>query len=210
MYKSYTLKYSLKGIGKVKKKKVKVWKDVDEVVKASSLKDKEKDIFKIMIEIPQGEKALKWWVSFIFLLKEVETLSLTTKQELFIQGLIKGYSQREAYKMAYEADNMKNETIDKRASELFSKGEIKGRYEELKNELKEKAFYTVEKANDDLNWIKLKAKEDIESKGIKQANANTYLGAVKQQIELNGITIKEAKADIDNIIKFEIVGAKNE
>ena len=60
MYKSYTLKYSLKkGIRKVKKKKVKVWKDVDEVVKASTLKDKEKDIFKIMSEIPKGEKALK-------------------------------------------------------------------------------------------------------------------------------------------------------
>ena len=59
MYKSYTLKYSLKGIGKVKREKKKVWKDVDEVVKASSLKDKEKDIFKIMSEIPQGEKALK-------------------------------------------------------------------------------------------------------------------------------------------------------
>ena len=43
----------------MKKKKVKVWKDVVEVVKASSLKDKEKDIFKIMSEIPQGEKALK-------------------------------------------------------------------------------------------------------------------------------------------------------
>ena len=43
----------------MKKKKVKVWKDVDEVVKASILKDKEKDIFKIMSEIPQGEKALK-------------------------------------------------------------------------------------------------------------------------------------------------------
>ena len=43
----------------MKKKKVKVWKDIDEVVKTSSLKDKEKDIFKIMSEIPQGEKALK-------------------------------------------------------------------------------------------------------------------------------------------------------
>ena len=41
----------------MKKKKVKVWKDIDEVVKASSLKDKEKDIFKIMSEMPQGEKA---------------------------------------------------------------------------------------------------------------------------------------------------------
>ena len=43
----------------MKKKKVKVWKDVDEVVKSSSLKDKEKDIFKIMIEVPKREKALK-------------------------------------------------------------------------------------------------------------------------------------------------------
>ena len=112
--------------------------------------------------------------------------------------------------MAYEADNMKNESIDVKASNLFKQDKIRLRYEELKNELKEKAFYTVEKANDDLNWIKLKAKEDIEAKGIKQANSNAYLNAVKQQIDLNGITIKEAKADIDNIIKFEIVGAKNE
>ena len=43
----------------MKKKKVKVWKDIDEVVKASSLKDKEKDIFKTMSEIPRGNKALK-------------------------------------------------------------------------------------------------------------------------------------------------------
>ena len=134
---------------------------------------------------------------------------LTTKEEIFVQCLVEKKSQREAYKFAYEADNMKDETIDKRASELFSKGEIKGRYEELKNELKQQMFYTVEKANDDLNWIKLKAKEDIENRGIKQANANTYLGAVKQQIELNGITIKEAKKDIDNVIKFELVGANN-
>lgn len=78
------------------------------------------------------------------------------------------------------------------------------------NELKQKMFYTVEKANEDLEWIKNKAKEDIEYRGIKQANATTYLGAVKQKIDLNGITIKEAKEDIDNVIKFEIVGAKNE
>ena len=43
----------------MKKKKVKVWKDIDEVVKASSLKDKEKDIFRVMSEVPRGNKALK-------------------------------------------------------------------------------------------------------------------------------------------------------
>lgn len=137
-------------------------------------------------------------------------MSLTTKQEIFVQRLIEGYSQRESYRFAYNAEKMKDETVDKRASELFSKGEIKGRYEELKQELKERAFYTVEKANEDLEWIKAKAKEDIEYRGLKQANANAYLGATKQQIELNGITIKEAKKDIDNTFKIQLVGAFDE
>ena len=127
-----------------------------------------------------------------------------------MQRLIEGYSQREAYKFAYNCEKMKDTTIDVEASKLLSNPKVSIRYEELKNELKQKMFYTVEKANDDLEWIKLKAKEDIEYRGIKQANATTYLGAVKQQIDLNGITIKEAKEDIDNVIKFEIVGARNE
>ena len=137
-------------------------------------------------------------------------MSLTTKEEIFVQRLIEGDSQRSAYKFAYNCEKMKDESIDVKASNLFKKDKIRLRYEELKNELKQKMFYTVEKANDDLEWIKLKAKEDIEYRGIKQANATTYLGAVKQQIDLNGITIKEAKEDIDNVIKFEIVGAKND
>lgn len=137
-------------------------------------------------------------------------MSLTTKEEMFVQRLIEGDSQRSAYKFAYNCEKMKDESIDVKASNLFKKDKIRLRYEELKNELKQKMFYTVEKANDDLEWIKLKAKEDIECRGIKQANATTYLGAVKQQIDLNGITIKEAKEDIDNVIKFEIVGAKND
>ena len=137
-------------------------------------------------------------------------MSLTTKQEIFVQRLIEGYSQREAYKFAYNCEKMKDSTIDNNAYKLMQNNEILTRYEELKNELKQKMFYTVEKANDDLEWIKLKAKEDIEYRGIKQANATTYLGAVKQQIDLNGITIKEAKEDVDNTFKIELVGAFNE
>lgn len=136
-------------------------------------------------------------------------MSLTTKQEIFIQRLLEGNTQAEAYRFAYNCENMKDKTIIEKASKLMAQGNIRARYEELKNELKQKMFYTVEKANDDLEWIKLKAKEDIECRGIKQANATTYLGAVKQQIDLNGITIKEAKEDVDNIIKFELVGAFN-
>ena len=137
-------------------------------------------------------------------------MSLTIKEEIFVQRRIEGYSQTEAYRFAYDCENMKDKTVTEKASKLMAKDNVRARYEELLNEVKEKSFYTVEKANDDLEWIKAKAMEDIEYKGLKQANSGAFLSAVKQQIELNGITIKEAKKDIDNIIKFELVGAKDD
>ena len=137
-------------------------------------------------------------------------MSLTIKEEIFVQRRIEGYSQTEAYRFAYDCENMKDKTVTEKASKLMAKDNIRARYEELLKEIKEKSFYTVEKANDDLNWIKAKAREDIEHRGLKQANSGAFLNAVKQQIELNGITIKEAKKDIDNIIKFELVGAKDD
>lgn len=57
---------------------------------------------------------------------------LTQKQERFVQELIKGKSQREAYKAAYDAKNMKDKTCDDKASLLFKKEEIRARYEELR------------------------------------------------------------------------------
>ena len=137
-------------------------------------------------------------------------MSVTIKEEIFIQRRIEGYSQTDAYRFAFNCENMKDKTVTEKASKLMAKDNVRARYEELLNELKEKSFYTVEKANDDLNWIKEKAKEDIEYRGLKQANANAYLGAVKEQINLNGITIKEAKEDMDNTFKIELVGAFDE
>lgn len=56
---------------------------------------------------------------------------LTQKQEKFVQELIKGKSQREAYKAAYNAENMLDRTIDQKASLLFKKEYIRARYDEL-------------------------------------------------------------------------------
>ena len=137
-------------------------------------------------------------------------MSLTIKEEIFVQRRIEGYSQTEAYRFAFNCENMKDKTVTEKASKLMAKDNVRARYEELMNELKEKAFYTVEKANNDLEWLKLQAKDDIENRGLKQANANAYLGAVKEQISLNGITIKEAKKEIDNTFKIELVGAFDE
>ena len=56
---------------------------------------------------------------------------LTPKQEKFVQNLIKGMSQREAYKNSYDAENMADNVIDKEASLLFKDRKITERYQEL-------------------------------------------------------------------------------
>ena len=123
-------------------------------------------------------------------------MSLTSKQEQFLQALVAGTSQRQAYKEAYNAANMKDKTIDERASVLFKNDKIKTRYNELLEEHKNKALYTREEAVNDLIWIKEEAKEDILKNGIRQANSTTYVNSIKELSTLNDLyPDKKNKAD---------------
>lgn len=73
---------------------------------------------------------------------------LTAKQEKFVQELIKGKSQREAYKAAYNAKNMSENSIDVEASKLLKNPKVAQRFEELRSKVikrtEEKAIITAE------------------------------------------------------------------
>ena len=58
-------------------------------------------------------------------------MNLTPKQEKFIQNIVSGMSQRQAYKDAYNAENMTDESIDVEACKLFNDTKISLRYQEL-------------------------------------------------------------------------------
>lgn len=55
---------------------------------------------------------------------------LRPKQEKFIQNIIKGMSQRQAYKKAYNA-KYSEKSIDEKASTLFNSEKVQERYQEL-------------------------------------------------------------------------------
>ncbi len=122
-------------------------------------------------------------------------MKLTPKQEKFVQGLLSGLSQREAYKQSYDCSNMKDSTIDVKASELFANGKIRVRYDELMGEHKNKALWTREQSVNDLIWLKEQAKADIEAIGVKQANSNAFLNAVKELNELEDLYPKKVKEE---------------
>lgn len=52
-------------------------------------------------------------------------------------------SQRQAYKDAYNAENMTDEVIDVRACELFNDSKIKVRYQELIDKLEDETIMTA-------------------------------------------------------------------
>lgn len=117
---------------------------------------------------------------------------LTPKQEKFVQGLISGLSQRESYKQAgYSVKDKADEYIDVRASELLKNSKVLVRYNALIDEHKEKALWTREEAVRDLIWIKNRSRQDIEMIGVKQANSNAFINAIKELNVLEDLYPKE-------------------
>lgn len=64
---------------------------------------------------------------------------LTQKQEKYVQNLVAGMSQREAYKDAYNALKMKDSTIDEKASRLLSQDKVRARYDDLMGRVRDEA-----------------------------------------------------------------------
>ncbi|MBE6147450.1 MAG: terminase [Firmicutes bacterium] len=70
---------------------------------------------------------------------------LNAKHEKFINNLVKGMSQRQAYKDAFpNSKKWKDATIDNNASKLFNKSEIMTRYKELMQKLEDEAIMTAQ------------------------------------------------------------------
>lgn len=103
---------------------------------------------------------------------------LTPKQELFVQGVVSGLSQRQAYRQAYKADRMKDETVDARASELLKDGKVTVRYRELLKQFSTMSLWSREQAFNEYEWLKNKARESIEQEGVRQANSNAFLSSL--------------------------------
>lgn len=64
---------------------------------------------------------------------------LTPKQENFCNFYIESGNASEAYRRAYACDNMKAETVNRKAVELLANGTITARVSELQAELKAKS-----------------------------------------------------------------------
>ena len=69
---------------------------------------------------------------------------LTAKQEAFCQAIADGMGQADAYRIAYDAEGMKDGTVYPKASRMMNEGKIRARIDELKSQVVEKQLWTRE------------------------------------------------------------------
>ena len=75
---------------------------------------------------------------------------LTAKRELFVQNIIKGMSQADAYRNAFTCNNMSDKTIHEAASRLMSDSKVLARVNELRAQIDTRA---VMSAQERLEWL---------------------------------------------------------
>ncbi len=120
-------------------------------------------------------------------------MALTPKQEKFVQGLFVGLSQRQAYKEAYDASNMKDETIDDRAYKLAKTSEISMRLKELQDEVKAKNIVTVEYVLEGLKDVKercMQAEPVLDREGLPTGEYRFDSSGANKSLELLGKFLK--------------------
>ena len=135
---------------------------------------------------------------------------LTRQQEMFVQAIMAGHGQSEAYKIAYpKSNNWTPQAVATEAYRMMKKPQIAARIEELQSNyqkhLEFATFYDRNQLLYDFLYLKERSEESIEDVGVRQANSNAYVNALKNIGELLDL-YPDKKVDLNANISsdFEI------
>jgi phage terminase small subunit len=132
-------------------------------------------------------------------------MSLTPKQEAFALAYVETGNASEAYRRAYNAGNMKPETVNKRASELLANGEVTGRVAELQAKAVERHVITVDDLIAELEEARIMAATG------EKSQPSAMVAATMGKAKLLGFDVQKVDATINaNTYSFEVRRAGSE
>lgn len=105
--------------------------------------------------------------------------ALTPKQEAFACAYVETGNASEAYRRAYNAENMKPNVIHVKASELLSDGRVAVRVEELQAMAAERCMVTVESITREL--------EEARALALQEAQSSAAVAASMGKAKLHGL-----------------------
>ena len=110
---------------------------------------------------------------------------LTAKQEAFVQSIIQGMSQADAYRSAYSCKNMSDNSVYVNASKLMADTKVAQRVKELREQL---AKPSIMSAQERLEWLTklILSDEETTSDKLKAADImNKMQGEYVQKLQAN-------------------------
>lgn len=112
-------------------------------------------------------------------------VNLTAKQEAFAQGIADGLGQADAYRAAYDAEGMKDNSIYPKASELMKNGKVSARIAELKAAVQEKQLWSREMSVKALVQAYKEGSGAVKVSAVKELNAmHGYNEPAKMQMDV--------------------------
>lgn len=122
---------------------------------------------------------------------------LTPKQEVFVQNIIQGMSQADAYRSAYSSKNMSDKTIHEAASRLMADSKISARVDELRRQLAKETIMSAQKR---MEWLTGVIQSENESTTDK-------LRAIDLMNKMSGEYVQKIAAEVqtETTINIELV-----
>jgi phage terminase small subunit len=119
---------------------------------------------------------------------------LTQNQEQFVQNILQGMSQADAYRSAYPNQRMSDKTIWESASKLMANPKVITRLTELRNEL---AKPSIMSAQERLEWL-------TERIADEEVDINAKLKAVDIMNKMQGEYVQKVEAAVNSEININI------
>ena len=122
-------------------------------------------------------------------------VNLTAKQEAFCQGIADGLGQADAYRAAYDAEGMKDNTIYPLASKLMKNSKVAARIAELRESVQEKQLWSREMSIKALVQAYREGSGSVKVAAVKELNAmHGYNEPAK--ISINGSMIHKVVREV--------------
>lgn len=98
-------------------------------------------------------------------------VNLTAKQEAFCQGIADGLGQADAYRAAYDAEDMKENSVYVNASKLMKNAKVMQRIAELRSQVQEKQLWSREMSIKALVQAYREGSGSVKVAAVKELNA---------------------------------------
>lgn len=111
--------------------------------------------------------------------------NLTPKQEAFARAYIETGNASEAYRRSYNAENMKPESVWRKANEVLANGKVTAMVDDLKAKANERCLVTVSSLTDEL--------EEARALALQEGQPSAAVSASMGKAKLHGLLVDKAE-----------------